>query len=45
MQDATLTVPAGSWTPAYEGDVQFRDGPWVADIFVMLDIPSLPTGM
>jgi hypothetical protein len=25
MQDAILNVPAGSWTPAYDGGGQVRD--------------------
>ena len=39
MQAAVLKVPAGSWTPAYDGDGQVRDGAWVADIAGMLDLP------
>ena len=31
MQDAILKAPAGSWTPAYDGDGQVRDGAWVAE--------------
>ena len=45
MQDAILTVPAGSWTPAYDGDGQVRDGAWVADITGMPDLSSWPAGM
>ena len=45
MQDAILKVPAGSWTPAYDGDGQVRDGAWVADITGMLDLSSWPAGM
>ncbi|HTU74252.1 MAG TPA: IS1380 family transposase, partial [Trebonia sp.] len=45
MQDAILQVPAGSWTPAYDGDGQVRDGAWVADITGMLDLSSWPAGM
>jgi hypothetical protein len=45
MQDAVLQVPAGSWTPAYDGDGQVRDGSWVADITGMLDLSSWPAGM
>jgi len=45
MQDAVLKVPAGSWTPAYDGDGQVRDGAWVADITGMLDLSSWPAGM
>jgi hypothetical protein len=32
MQAAIGKVPAGAWTPAYDGDGQVRDGAWVADI-------------
>lgn len=42
MQEATLKVPAGSWTPAYDGDGQVRDGAWVADITGLLDLSSWP---
>ena len=45
MQDAVLKVPAGSWTPAYDGDGQVRDGAWVADITGMLDLPAWPARM
>jgi len=45
MQDAILKVPADSWTPAYDGDEQVRDGAWVADITGMLDLSSWPAGM
>jgi len=45
MQEAVLQVPAGSWTPAYDGDGQVRDGAWVADITGMLDLLSWPAGM
>jgi hypothetical protein len=45
MQDAILEVPADSWTPAYDGDGQVRDGAWVADITGMLDLSSWPAGM
>ena len=45
VQDAVLKVPAGSWTPAYDGDGQVRDGPWVADITGLLDLSSWPAGM
>ena len=45
MQDAILKVPVGSWTPAYDGDGQARDGAWVADITGMLDLSSWPGGM
>jgi Transposase DDE domain group 1 len=42
MQAAILKVPAGSWTPAYDGDGQVRDGAWVADI---TGLSSWPAGM
>ena len=40
MQNAILKVPADSWTPAYDGGGQVRDGAWVADITGMLDLSS-----
>ena len=45
MQDAIRKIPAESWTPAYDGDGQVRDGAWVADITGMLDLSSWPAGM
>jgi DDE family transposase len=45
MKEAILKVPAKSWTPAYDGDGQVRDGAWVADITGMLDLSSWPAGM
>jgi Transposase DDE domain group 1 len=45
MQAAVLKVPAASWTPAYDGDGQVRDGAWVADITGLLDLSSWPAGM
>ena len=39
------TVPAGAWTPAYDGDGQMRDGAWVADITGLLDLGGWPAGM
>jgi hypothetical protein len=45
MQAAILKVPAKSWTPAYDGDGQVRDGAWVADITGLLDLSSWPAGM
>jgi hypothetical protein len=44
-QEAILKVPASSWTPAYDGDGQVRDGAWLADITGMLDLSSWPAGM
>jgi hypothetical protein len=45
MQEAVLKIPAGSWTPAYDGNGQVRDGAWLADITGMLDLPAWPAGM
>jgi hypothetical protein len=45
MQAAIPKVPAGAWTPAYDGDGQVRDGAWVADITGLLDLSSWPAGM
>ena len=45
MQAAIGKVPAGAWTPAYDGDGQVRDGAWVADITGLLDLSSWPAGM
>ena len=45
MQAAILQVPAGAWTPAYDGDGRARDGAWVADITGLLDLSSWPAGM
>jgi len=45
MQAAIGKVPAGAWTPAYDGDGQVRDGAWVAGITAMLDLSSWPAGM
>jgi hypothetical protein len=45
MQAAILKVPAASWTPAYDGNGQARDGAWVADITGLLDLSSWPAGM
>jgi hypothetical protein len=45
MQAAILKVPAGSWTPACDGDGEIRDGAWVADITGMLDLSGWPAGM
>jgi hypothetical protein len=45
MQTAILKVPADSWTPAYDGDGQVRDGAWVADITGMPGLSSWPAGM
>jgi hypothetical protein len=38
-------VPAGAWTPAYDGGGQVRDGAWVADITGLLDLDGWPAGM
>jgi len=45
MQAAILKVPPASWTPAYDGNGQARDGAWVADITGLLDLSSWPAGM
>jgi hypothetical protein len=45
MQAAIGKVPAGAWTPAYDGDGEIRDGAWVADITGLLDLSSWPAGM
>jgi len=45
MQEAILKVPAGSWTPACDGDGQVRDGAWVAGITGLLELSSWPAGM
>ena len=45
MQAAVLKVPADSWTPAYDGNGQVRDGAWIADITGLLDLASWPGGM
>jgi hypothetical protein len=42
VQDAIGKVPAGAWTPAYDGDGQVRDGAWVADI---TGLDRWPAGM
>jgi hypothetical protein len=43
--EAIAKVPAGAWTPAYDGDGQVREGAWVADITGLLDLSSWPAGM
>jgi hypothetical protein len=45
MQSAVLKVPSASWTPAYDGDGQVRDGAWVADVTGLLDLSAWPAGM
>ena len=45
MQEAILKVPAGSWTSAYDGGGQVRDGAWVAGITGMPGLSSWPAGM
>jgi Transposase DDE domain group 1 len=45
MQVAICKVPAGGWTPAYDGDGEVREGAWVADITGMVDLDSWPAGM
>ena len=38
-------MPNKSWTPAYDGDGQVREGAWVADVTGLLDLKSWPKGM
>jgi hypothetical protein len=45
IADAIGKVPAGAWTPAYDGDGEVRDGAWVADITGLPDTGGWPTGM
>jgi hypothetical protein len=45
MQEAIGKVPEQSWTPAYDGGGQVRDGAWVADITGLLDLSSWSAGM
>src|SRR6476659_9434566 len=45
IQDAIGKVPAGAWTPAYDGDGEVRKGAWVADITGLLDLDGWPAGM
>ena len=45
VQDAVLKIPARTWTPAYDGDGQVRDGAWVAELTGLLDLSSWPKGM
>ena len=44
-QQAILKIPAGAWTPAYDGDGQVRDGAWVAELTGLLDLTGWPRGM
>jgi hypothetical protein len=37
-----LKIPARSWTSAYDGDGQVREGAWVADITGLLDLSGWP---
>jgi hypothetical protein len=43
--ETITTMPAESWTPAYDADGQVRDGAWVADVTGLLDPKSWPAGM
>ena len=43
--EAIGKVPAGAWTPAYDGDGRIRDGARVADITGLLDLEDWPAGM
>ena len=45
IQDAIGKVPAGTWTPAYDGDGEVRKGAWVADITGLLDLDGWPARM
>jgi hypothetical protein len=45
ITEAIGKVPAGAWTPAYDGDGQVRKRAWVADITGLLDLDSRPAGM
>ena len=45
VQDAVLKIPARTWTPAYDGDGQVRDGARVAELTGLLDLSSWPKGM
>jgi hypothetical protein len=45
IQEAIGKVPAGAWTPAYDGDGQVRKGAWVADVTGLLDLGDWPAGM
>ena len=40
-----MKIPAGAWTPAYDGDGQVRDGAWVAELTGLLDLTGWPRGM
>jgi hypothetical protein len=44
-QQAIMKIPAGAWTPAYDGDGQVRDGAWVAELTGLLDLTGWPRGM
>jgi hypothetical protein len=39
------TMPAQSWTPAYDADGQPREGAWIAEVTDLLDLSGWPTGM
>ena len=45
IAEAIGKVPAGAWTPAYDGGGQVRDGALVADITGLLDLDGWPAGM
>jgi hypothetical protein len=45
IRKAILKVPAKSWTPAYDGDGQVRDGAWAADITGLPGLSGWPAGM
>ncbi len=43
--EAIAKVPAGAWTPAYDGDGQPRDGAWVAELTGLMDLSGWPEGI
>jgi hypothetical protein len=44
-QQAIMKIPAGAWTPAYDGDGQVRDGAWVAELTGLPGLTGWPKGM
>jgi hypothetical protein len=44
-QQAIMKIPAGAWTPAYDGDGQVRDGAWVAELTGLPGLTGWPRGM
>jgi len=45
IQAKLASVPAGAWSPAYDGDGQVRDGAWVAELTGLFDLSCWPPGM